>query len=89
VGINTVAQLRAQPARLLERLLGAAGAAAAAAMAVGHDTRDVAPSREAKSISAERTFDFDVPASQLDPVLDVVLTAAADRLHQSGMGRGR
>jgi len=86
VGINTVAQLRAQPARLLERLLGAAGAAAAAAMAVGHDTRDVAPSREAKSISAERTFDFDVPASQLDPVLDVVLTAAADRLHQSGMG---
>jgi len=86
VGINTVAQLRAQPARLLERLLGAAGGAAAVAMAVGQDSRVVAASREVKSVSAERTLDFDVPASQLGPVLEVVLNAATLRLHQAGVG---
>ena len=86
MGINSVAQLRAQPARLLERLLGSAGGAAAAAMAVGHDSRAVAAARAVKSVSAERTFDFDVPASQLGPVLDVVLDAATLRLHQAGVG---
>ena len=64
VGIDSVAQLRAQPARLLERLLGAAGGAAARSMAVGQDSRLVGPSRGVKSVSAERTLDFDVPASQ-------------------------
>jgi len=86
IGINSVAQLRAQPARLLERLLGSAGGAAAAAMAVGQDSRVVAAARAVKSVSAERTFDFDVPASQLGPVLDVVLDAATLRLHQAGVG---
>ena len=86
MGINSVAQLRAQPARLLERLLGSAGGAAAAAMAVGQDSRVVAAARAVKSVSAERTFDFDVPASQLGPVLDVVLDAATLRLHQAGVG---
>jgi len=86
MGINSVAQLRAQPARLLERLLGSAGGAAAAAMAVGQDSRAVAAARAVKSVSAERTFDFDVPASQLGPVLDVVLDAATLRLHQAGVG---
>ena len=65
VGINSVAQLRAQPVRLLERLFGTAGGAAARSMAVGQDSRMVGPSREVKSVSAERTLDFDVPASQL------------------------
>jgi predicted flap endonuclease-1-like 5' DNA nuclease len=65
VGINSVAQLRAlSPVRLLERLLGTAGGAAARSMAVGQDSRVVASSREVKSVSAERTLDFDVPASQ-------------------------
>lgn len=86
IGINSVAQLRAQPARLLERLLGSAGGAAAAAMAVGQDSRVVAAARAVKSVSAERTFAFDVPASQLGPVLDVVLDAATLRLHQAGVG---
>jgi DNA polymerase-4 len=86
MGINSVAQLRAQPARLLERLLGSAGGPAAAAMAVGQDSRVVAAARAVKSVSAERTFDFDVPASQLGPVLDVVLDAATLRLHQAGVG---
>jgi len=49
VGINTVAQLRAQPVRLLERLLGTAGGAAARSMAVGQDSRTVGPSREVKA----------------------------------------
>ncbi len=48
VGINTVAQLRAQPVRLLERLLGTAGGAARS-MAVGQDSRTVGPSREVKA----------------------------------------
>ena len=86
VGINTVGQLRAQPAWLLERLLGTAGGAAARSMAVGQDSRTVAPSREVKSVSAERTLDFDVPASQLGPVLEGVLKAATLRLQQAGMG---
>jgi len=86
VGINSVAQLRAQPVRLLERLLGTAGGAAARSMAVGQGSRMVVPSREVKSVSAERTLDFDVPASQLGPVLEVVLDAATVRLHQAGLG---
>jgi len=86
VGINTVAQLRAQPVRLLERLLGTAGGAAARSMAVGQDSRMVGPSWEVKSVSAERTLDFDVPASQLGPVLEEVLNAATVRLHQAGLG---
>jgi len=86
VGINTVAQLRAQPVRLLERLLGTAGGAAARSMAVGQDSRMVGPSREVKSVSAERTLDFDVPASQLGPVWEEVLKAATGRLHQAGLG---
>jgi len=71
---------------LLERLLGSAGGASAVAMAVGQDSRVVAAAREVKSVSAERTFDFDVPASQLGPVLERVLNAAALRLHAAGMG---
>ncbi len=86
VGINSVAQLRAQPVRLLERLLGTAGGAAARSMAVGQDSRMVGPSREVKSVSAERTLDFDVPASQLGPVLEEVLNAVTVRLHQAGLG---
>jgi len=86
VGINSVAQLRAQPVRLLERLFGTAGGAAARSMAVGQDSRMVGPSREVKSVSAERTLDFDVPASQLGPVLEEVLNAVTVRLHQAGLG---
>lgn len=86
LGIDTVAQLRVQPARLIERLLGAAGGGAALAMAQGRDTRTVASSREAKSVSAERTMDFDVPASQLLPVLETVLRAAHRRLVAAGAG---
>lgn len=84
MGIDTVAQLRAQPTRLLQRLLGTAAGTAAMAMAQGRDTRPVGPSREAKTVSAERTMDYDVPASQLLPVLDTVLTAAHTRLTESG-----
>jgi len=86
MGINSVAQLRAQPARLLERLLGSAGGASAVAMAVGQDSRVVAAARAVKSVSAERTFAFDVPASHLGPVLERVLDAATLRLHQAGVG---
>ncbi len=60
MGINTLAQLRAQPTRLLKRLLGLAAGTAAVAMAQGRDTRPVGPSREAKTLSAERTMDYDV-----------------------------
>jgi DNA polymerase-4 len=84
MGIDTVAQLRAQPTRLLQRLLGTAAGTAAIAMAQGCDTRPVGPSREAKKVSTERTMDYDVPASQLEPVLDTVLTAAHTRLTESG-----
>jgi len=38
----------------------------------------------AKTLSAERTMDYDVPASQLVPVLDTVLDAAHHRLAESG-----
>jgi len=39
-----------------------------------------------KSVSAERTLDFDVPASQLGPVFQGVLNAAILRLRQAGVG---
>ena len=86
LGIDTVAQLRAQPDRLLQRLLGSAGGRAAAAMARGRDPRLVTPAREVKTVSAERTMDYDIPASQLAPALEGVLTAAYARLTAARIG---
>ncbi|WP_164860643.1 DNA polymerase IV [Rhodococcus sp. X156] len=85
VGVRTVAELRVQQPRSMERLLGVAAGHAALALAHGQDTRPVAPGGPAKSISAERTMDFDVPASRLDPVLDHVLAAAHTRLVAAGV----
>lgn len=86
LGIDTVAQVRAQPDRLLQRLLGSAGGRAAAAMSRGRDPRLVTSAREVKTVSAERTMDYDIPASQLAQALEGVLTAAYARLTATRIG---
>ena len=58
-GFRTIGDLqRAEPAELAKRY-GASGLRLAK-LSKGEDTRDVTPSRDAKSISAERTFNEDI-----------------------------
>jgi DNA polymerase-4 len=69
MGIRTVAQLQALPAGVLARRFGAHGEDLRG-LAFGRDDRAVQPSREAKSIGAEETFEVDTrDRARLDGVL--------------------
>lgn len=59
-GLKTVGDVARVPPKALEALVGAGGAAHLAALAHGRDDRSVVPSREAKSISEERTYGVDL-----------------------------
>jgi DNA polymerase-4 len=59
LGISRLGQLQALDARQAQRLLGEDGPALCA-RARGEDSRRVDPTRDAKSISAETTFDVDL-----------------------------
>ncbi len=60
IGVRTVAQLRETPQADLVRLLGVAHGTGLHQLAFGIDERPVESDRETKSISAERTFAFDI-----------------------------
>ncbi len=60
IGVRTVAQLRETPRADLVRLLGVAHGNGLHQLAFGIDERPVESDRETKSISAERTFAFDI-----------------------------
>jgi DNA polymerase-4 len=75
LGVRTVAQLRALGEPELVGILGAAQGRWLAAIAQGVDERPVVASREAKSVSAEDTFDVDLTDRVL---LDAAVRRLAD-----------
>ncbi len=87
IGVRTVAQLRETPRADLVRLLGVAHGNGLHELAFGRDERPVEADREVKSVSAERTFAFDVTgqAAQSEQ-LPVVFRHAKRRLDRHGGG---
>lgn len=82
-GISTIRHLRSRSDQDLLRLLGRDGARLKA-LAIGEDGRRVQPERDAKSVSAETTFDTDISAyDQLEPVLWRLCEKVAARLKAS------
>jgi DNA polymerase-4 len=87
-GFSTLGQLAALPAREALARFGEDGPALAA-RARGEDTRRVDPSREAKSISAETTFETDIATpAELEAVLWRLCEKLATRLRDKGLAAG-
>jgi DNA polymerase-4 len=87
IGVRTVAQLRETPQADLVRLLGVAHGGGLHRLAFGVDERPVEPDRETKSISAERTFSFDIIGREAHTnELGVVFSQARRRLIRHGGG---
>jgi DNA polymerase-4 len=85
-GLNTVGDVADVDVRLLRRLVGDALGSQLHALAHGVDPRRVEPAQDARSISAETTFDGDVD----DPVvlerrLQRLATGVARRLREQGL----
>ena len=85
-GIRTVGDVADTDVRLLRRLVGDALGGQLHALARGEDPRRVEPEHEARSVSAETTFDTDVD----DPVtlerrLQRLATGVARRLRAQGL----
>ncbi|HEX6833876.1 MAG TPA: DNA polymerase IV, partial [Rudaea sp.] len=68
LGIRTCADLRAHDVNELERRFGRYGRRLAE-LAVGIDERRVNPDQPVQSISAEDTFEHDVPLSEIEPMI--------------------
>ena len=87
IGVRTVAQLRETPQADLVRLLGVAHGNGLHRLAFGIDERPVENDRETKSISAERTFAFDITGREAHGAeLNVVFGHARRRLMRHGGG---
>jgi DNA polymerase IV len=87
IGVRTVAQLRQTPRLDLVRLLGTAHGNSLHRLAFGMDERPVESDRETKSISAERTFAFDITGRDAHAAeLDIVFGHARKRLMRHGGG---
>lgn len=86
IGVETVGDVAALPPGTLERRLGTAHGRHLAALASGHDPREVEPDVEAKSVSVEHTYDRDLRGAE---AVDVELLAhshrLASRLRRSGL----
>ncbi|MDR2347719.1 MAG: DNA polymerase IV [Bifidobacteriaceae bacterium] len=87
LGITTVAQLADSPDALIARALGAAGAAHLLALARGEDNAAVVPDRAEKSISAETTFERDLPrgGEELRRAVIALADKTAWRLREAGL----
>ena len=87
IGVRTVAQLRETPRADLVRLLGVAHGNGLHRLAFGIDERPVEPDREVKSVSAERTFAFDMTGREAQSAeLEAVFGHARRRLQSHGGG---
>ncbi|GGC57355.1 DNA polymerase IV [Chelatococcus reniformis] len=83
-GLHTIADLRAQSPAALMALLGNEGARLSR-LARGIDERRVEPAREAKSVSAETTFEDDIRSrEQLEAVLWRLCERVSARLKAAG-----
>ncbi|CAN5722631.1 DNA polymerase IV [soil metagenome] len=87
IGVTTIGDIMRVPSAGLRAAVGDGGAERLRALASGHDTRAVEVEHEAKSISHEETFEFDLhdPAelrSQIVRLADGVAT----RLRAEGLG---
>jgi DNA polymerase IV len=84
-GLRTIGDLARSPAARLHRVLGTSWGAEIVALARGEDTRDVSPSRDAKSIGGEETFERDLATRE---ELEPHLLAQAERVAQRLAGEG-
>jgi len=74
-GIRTIGDLERAPGARLEPIVGLSGAAHLRALARGVDDRPVEPSRDAKSVSEERTYETDL---RDDEAIDRALLERSD-----------
>ncbi len=87
LGVSRVRELRAVDVDLLVAALGSAQARHLAALAVGHDDRQVETDRSAKSIGHEETFPTDkFTADELDRELVRLADGVARRLRAADVG---
>jgi DNA polymerase-4 len=85
-GIRTVAELAAMDDDDAVRLLGSAHGHGLLALARGDDDRPVEPYREAKSVSAEETFDVDLrDPARMAAEVDLLAAKVAGRLRKEGL----
>jgi len=89
MGITTVGHVQTAPAAVLARRFGQAGEDLHA-LAFGRDDRRVEPSRAAKSMGAEETFERDIrDVGRLDAVLRGQAERVARELRADGVAAGR
>lgn len=86
IGVTTIGELAALDVRDVAGLLGDAVGTTLHRLALGQDNRPVAARADARSVSAETTFDLDV--SDL-ATLDAAVTAMATAAHRRLTGAGR
>ena len=87
IGVRTVSELRETPRADLVRLLGVAHGNGLHRLSFGLDERPVEADREVKSVSAERTFAFDMSGRETQAAeLEVVFGHARRRLERHGGG---
>jgi DNA polymerase-4 len=86
VGVKTVADLAAKPLTDLVALVGKAHGAGLYALARAEDDRAVVADREAKSVSAEETFERDLTdLAALGREIDAMAGRVGERLRGSGV----
>jgi len=85
-GIRRIGQILEVPERALSALVGPAAAAHLRALSRGEDDRPVVPSREAKSVSEERTYGTDlIDPDDIDRALLARAEGVARELRKDGL----
>ena len=89
-GLATVGDIAGTPLPRLHALVGVASGSHLQQLALGHDPRPVTPTREEKSLGAERTFQTDLSeTAELKRVLLGLCHDTAARLRLHGLRAGR